>query len=137
MNLNPYLNFDGTCEEALNFYAKVLGGKVVAMIRASDTPMKDHAPPDRQHKIMHGRIMVGDTLLMGSDAPPEFYKPAQGLTVTINIPEAAEAERVYAELSAGGTVQMALQETFWATRFGTFTDRYGTPWMVNCEKPMG
>ena len=137
MNLNPYLNFNGDCEEALNFYAKVLGGKVVAMIRASDTPMKDHAPADRQHKIMHGRIMVGDTVLMASDAPPDYYKPAQGLTVTINIPEAAEAERVYAELSVGGTIQMALQETFWATRFGTFTDKYGTPWMINCEKPMG
>ena len=137
MNLNPYLNFDSNCEEALNFYAKVLHGQVVAMIRNSDTPMAQHAPADRQHKIVHGRIKVGDTLLMGSDAPPDYYKPAQGLTVTINIPEAAEAERVYAELSAGGTIQMALQETFWATRFGTFTDKYGTPWMINCEKPMG
>jgi PhnB protein len=137
MNLNPYLNFDSNCEEAFNFYAKVLGGKIVAMIRTSDTPMKGQGQADRQHKIMHARMMVGDTILMGSDAAPEYYQKAQGLTVTLNIPDAAEAERVYAELSAGGTVQMAIQETFWATRFATFADKYGTPWMVNCEKPMG
>ncbi len=137
MNLNPYLNFDSNCEEAFTFYEKVLGGKIIAMIRTSDTPMKDSAPSDRQSKIMHARMMVGNTVLMGSDAPPEFYKAAQGLTVTLNVPEAAEAERVFADLADGGTIQMAIQETFWATRFGTLTDRFGTPWMINCEKPMG
>ncbi len=137
MNLNPYLNFDSNCEEAFNFYAKVLGGKIVAMIRTSDTPMKGKGPADRQHKIMHARMTVGDTILMGSDAPPEYYQKAQGLTVTLNVPDAAEAERVFADLSEGGAVQMAIAETFWAHRFGTLTDKCGTPWMVNCEKPMG
>jgi PhnB protein len=137
MNVNAYLNFPGTCEEAFTFYAQCLGGQIVAMIRASDTPMKDRTPADRQAKIMHARIVVGDTVLMGSDAPPDFFKPAQGFSVTVNIADVAEAERVFHELSAGGQVEMAIQETFWANRFGTFTDRYGTPWMVNCEKPMG
>jgi|ERR1700723_516301 PhnB protein len=137
MNVNAYLNFPGSCEEAFTFYAKCLGGKIVAMIRASDTPMKDRTPADRQTKIMHARIIVGDTVLMGSDAPPDFFKPAEGFSVTVNIPEAAEAERVFHALAEGGKVEMAIQETFWAHRFGTFTDKYGTPWMVNCEKPMG
>ena len=137
MDVNAYLSFPGTCEEALTFYAKVLGGQIVAMIRAGDTPMKESTPVDRQDKIMHGRILIGDTVLMASDAPPSFYKPAQGMIVTINIADAAEAERVFADLAEGGTVQMAIAETFWATRFGTLTDKYGTPWMINCEKPMG
>jgi len=137
MNASAYLNFPGTCEEAFNFYAKCLNSQIVALIRASDTPMKDHAPADRQNMVMHARMVIGDTLLMGSDAPPDFFKPAQGFSVCLSVPEIAEAERVYAALSEGGKIEMAIQETFWANRFGTFTDRYGTPWMINCEKPMG
>lgn len=137
MNANAYLNFPGTCEEAFNFYAKCLNSQVVALIRASDTPMKDHTPADRQAKIIHARMVIGDTVLMGSDAPPDYFKPAQGFSVCLSVPEVAEAERVFHALAEGGTVEMAIQETFWANRFGTFTDRYGTPWMINCEKPMG
>jgi PhnB protein len=137
MNVNAYLNFPGTCEEAFNFYAKCLDSQIVAMIRSSDTPMKDKIPADRQAKVMHARMVIGGTVLMGSDAPPDLFKPAQGLTVCLNVPEAAEAERVFHALAEGGKVEMAIQETFWAHRFGTFTDKYGTPWMVNCEKPMG
>jgi PhnB protein len=137
MNVNAYLNFPGTCEEAFNFYAQCLGGQIVAMIRASDTPMKDTTPADRQAKIMHARMIVDGTVLMGSDAPPDFFRPAQGFSVCLNVAGIDEAERVFHELSEGGQVQMAIQETFWANRFATFTDKYGTPWMVNCEKPMG
>ena len=137
MNVNAYLNFPGTCEEAFTFYAQCLGGRIVAMIRASDTPMKDQTSADRQAKIMHARMVLGGTVLMGSDAPPDHFKPAQGFSVCLNVPEAAEAERVFHALAEGGKVEMAIQETFWANRFGTFTDKYGTPWMVNCEKPMG
>ena len=136
MKVNAYLNFPGTCEEAFNFYAKCLNSQIVALIRASDTPMKEHTPADRQAKIVHARMQIGDTVLMGSDAPPNFVKPAQGFSVCINIPDAAEAERAFHALSEGGNIEMAIQETFWAKRFGTFTDKYGTPWMVNCEKPM-
>jgi PhnB protein len=137
MNVNAYLNFPGTCEEAFNFYAKCLNSQIVAMIRAGDTPMKDQVPADRQAKIMHARMVVGGTVLMGSDVPPDFFKQPQGYSVCINIDDTAEAERVFHALSDGGHVQMAIQETFWARRFGTFVDRYGAHWMVNCEKPMG
>ena len=137
MNVNAYLNFPGTCEEAFNFYAKCLNGQIVALIRTRDTPMKDQAPADRQDKVMHARMHIGDTVLMASDVPPNFFRQPQGFAVCLSIAEAAEAESVFAALSEGGTVEMAIQETFWATRFGTFTDKYGTLWMVNCEKPMG
>jgi PhnB protein len=137
MNANAYLNFPGTCEEAFTFYGQCLGGQIVAMIRASETPMKEITSADRQAKIMHARMIVGDTVLMGSDAPPNYFKPAQGFSVCLNVPEIDEAERVFHALAEGGKVEMAIQETFWANRFGTFTDKYGTPWMINCEKPMG
>jgi PhnB protein len=137
MNANAYLNFPGKCEEAFNFYAKCLNAQIVALIRASETPMKDHTPADRQNMIVHARMHIGDTVLMGSDAPPNYFKQPQGFSVCLNVPEADEAERVFHALSEGGNVEMAIQETFWAKRFGTFTDKYGTPWMINCEKPMG
>src|SRR6202044_1687790 len=112
MNVNAYLNFPGSCEEAFTFYAKCLGGKIVAMIRAGDTPMKDRTPADRQAKIIHARLVVGGTVLMGSAAPRDFFKPAQGFTGCLNAPEAAEAERVFHALAEGGQVEMAIQETF-------------------------
>lgn len=136
MQLNPYLSFDGNCEQAFQFYAKVLGAKIDAMIRGSDTPIVNDIPQDRRDKIMHARLSVGGTILMGGDMQGDCYQKTQGMTVTINIEKPAEAERVFKELAAGGNVEMALQETFWAQRFGTLTDRFGTPWMINCERPM-
>jgi PhnB protein len=137
MQMNPYLNFDGTCEEALTFYAKILGGEVVAMIKGKDTPMADKIPPDGLNRIMHGRISAGGSLLMGSDVPPQMLSKAQGFSVTLSFDDPAEAERIYNALSEGAqNIQMPLQETFWAKKFGTFTDKYGTPWMINCENPM-
>jgi PhnB protein len=136
MTVNPYLGFAGNCEEAFNFYAKVLNAKIVAMVRVSDTPMAAQSPPDRTSKIVHARLDVGGTQLMGGDAPPEYYKPMSGNHVNISAKTPEDAERIYAELSAGGQIQMAIAETFWAKRFATFTDKYGIMWMINCEKPM-
>lgn len=137
MRINPYLGFDGDCEEAFRFYEKVLGGKIAAMIPFSDMPSPSEPfPPELQSKLMHARLVIGDAVLMGGDAPPGMYKKPQGTNITINVDEPAEAERIFRELSEGGTVTMQIQETFWAHRFAMLTDRYGTPWMVNCEKPM-
>jgi PhnB protein len=83
---------------------------------------------------MHARMTIGDTVLMASDAPPEHQAPRKGFSVNINAATAAEADRVFSALAEGGTVQMPIQETFWAHRFGMLVDRFGTPWMVNCEK---
>jgi PhnB protein len=85
---------------------------------------------------MHARLKVGDFRLMGSDSPPGHYEPMKGMSVTLTIDDPAEAERVYNALSEKGSVRMAIQETFWAKRFAMFTDRFGTPWMINCDKPV-
>jgi len=137
MQLNPYLSFDGRCEAAFKFYEKALGGNIVAMMTYADTPMKDQVPAEQQGKIVHARMTIGDEVLMGGDAPPAQYAPPKGITVTLGIDDPAEAERVFKALSEGGTVTMAIAETFWARRFGMLVDQFGIPWMVNCERPHG
>lgn len=135
MKLNPYLNFPGNCEEAFKTYAKVLGGEIVAMLTYGEMPGDHPIPDEMRKKIAHARLIVGDQVLMASDAGPERFKPMQGVSVTLNIPEPAEAERVYNALIEGGSAIMPLEETFWARKFGVLVDRFGTQWMVNCEKP--
>jgi PhnB protein len=135
MQLNPYLSFDGRCEAAFKFYEKALGGKIVAKMTYGETPMKEQSPAELHGKIAHIRMSIGDTLLMGSDSPPNRYEPAKGITVMLGIDTPGEAERVFKELSEGGTVTMPIEETFWARRFGMLTDQFGIPWMVNCERP--
>ena len=136
MQLNPYLSFDGQCEAAFKFYAEALGGQVLMTLTYGETPMSDQTPADWRGKIAHTRMSVGGTMLMGSDSPPDRFEPMKGVTIALGIEEPAEAERVFQALAAGGTVTMPIQETFWARRFGMLTDRFGTPWMINCEKPM-
>ena len=97
--------------------------------------MADQTPREWRDKVMHARLIVGDEVLMGSDAPPDRYEPMKGITVTLGVDEPADAERIFSALAEGGTVQMPIQQTFWAARFGMLTDRFGTPWMVNCEQP--
>jgi len=134
MKMNPYLTFDGSCREAFAFYAEVVGGNIVAMMTYEDMPGDEKPSPECVGLIIHARMIFGDNVLMASDAPKGRYEKMQGMEVTLNIPDEAEAERVYAALLDGGTAKMPLQETFWAKRFGMLTDRFGTPWMINCEK---
>ena len=136
MELNPYLQFDGNCAEAFGFYEKSLGGKILMMMKAGESPMAAQVPPGRQDDIIHARLAVGDKLLMGSDAMGGSYAAPSGFSVTLGFDEPAEAERVFAALAEGGSVRMPIAETFWAHRFGMLVDRFGTPWMINCEKPM-
>jgi PhnB protein len=133
MQLNAYLVFDGQCEAAFKFYEKVLGGKILGMFTHAGTPAAEHVPPEWLNKIMHVTLKVGDSVLMGSDAPPDRYKKPEGFTVNIAINDVAEAERIFHALAENGTVGMPIQQTFWAERWGMLTDRYGIPWMVNCE----
>ena len=137
MQLNPYLMFDGQCEAAFKFYAKALGGKIVAMMPHEGSPMEEHVPAAWRKKIMHACLSIGDKMLMGSDAPPGQQEPMKGFSVTLSVEDAAEAERLFAALSPKATVRMPIQETFWAVRFGMLVDQFGTPWMINCAKPMG
>lgn len=132
MKTNVYLSFDGTCREAMTFYARVLGGKVMAMITNGDTPMAAELPKELHHRIVHANVAVGDTILMAGDTPAAMYQRPVGFSVNIGVDTIPEAERVFAALSEGGEVMMPLAETFWADRFAAFIDRYGTPWMINC-----
>lgn len=134
MKIDAYLNFQGQCAEAFRFYEQVLGGKIVFMQTHGDTPMADQVPPDWKDAVMHVRLEVGDQALMGSDAPGEYYEKPQGFSVALGIDEPEEAERIYNALAEGGQVRMELQKTFWAGRFAMLVDRFGTPWIINCEK---
>jgi PhnB protein len=134
MQLNPYLTFNGQCEAAFKFYEKVLGGKIEAMMTYGGSPMAEQTRSDWRNKIMHARMTVGDKMLMASDAPPDRYEAMKGFMVTLGIGNPSEAERVFHVLSENGTVQMPIQETFWARRFGMLVDQFGTPWIINCEK---
>lgn len=134
MTTNTYLSFPGTCEEAFQFYAKTLGGNILMMMKGEDAPMQQECPADFKSMIMHARMMIGDNVIMGSDATPPYYQPAQGFYVNIGVDTPEEAEQVYAALAEGGKQTMPIEETFWAHRFGMCVDRFGTPWMVNCEK---
>lgn len=133
MQLNPYLFFNGQCEEAFKHYTKCLGGNIEALHTYDEAPSEDESPCNMPGKIMHARLRIGDWVLMGSDSPAEYYEKPQGFSVTLGIDDPAEAERVFDALAEGGTVHMQLQQTFWALRFGMLMDRFGIPWMVNCE----
>jgi PhnB protein len=135
MRCNPYLTFKGNCEEAFTFYAKVLNAKIDAMMPHAGTPAEEHVSPEWRGKIMHACMSIGDTKLMASDASPEHFNASQGISVALHTKTPAEAGRIFAALSEGGNVKMPIQETFWAARFGMLTDRFGTPWMINCDKP--
>lgn len=137
MQLNPMLTFNGKCEEAFKFYAQCLGGKIQTMMKWGESPMADQVAPELRDKIIHTSMIVGEAALLGGDTPPDRYEEPKGLSVTIQLDDTAEAERVFGALSQGGTVTMPIQQTFWAARFGMCVDRFGIPWMVNSGQGQG
>lgn len=148
--IHPYLSFNGTCEEAFAHYAKVLGAKNTGIFRYGEAPPEpvrnsDSSPPgceplpaDWKDKVMNTELRIGDLILMGSDSPPQYQTKTEGMTVSIQCSDEAEAERLFAGLMEGSSqIMMPMGETFWAKRFGMGTDRFGTPWMVNCMREPG
>jgi PhnB protein len=133
MKTNPYLVFNGNCREAFAFYEQLFAGTIEACSTFAGTPAEAHVPPDWKDKILHVALRFGDNVLMGSDAGGEYFEPMQGMSVTIVLDDPQEAERIFTALAEGGTVKMPFAETFWARGFGMATDRFGTPWIVNCE----
>lgn len=132
--MNPYLNFNGTCSTAFEFYQKALGAKSLFSHTWADSPMADQAPKGDGSKIMHATLQLPDgSILMGSDCPPEYFKPMQGFALSLNASDVDEGKRIFSALSDGGTVTMPFEKTFWAEGFGMCTDQFGVPWMVNCE----
>ena len=134
MKLNPYLHFDGNCEEAVNFYAKALGAKIAMLMRYGEAPADNPCSKDMEQKIMHARLIIGDNVIMASDAPPGRCPEQAGFSISLNVHSIEEAERLYRALSEGGQIFMPMGETFWAHRFAMFKDRFGTPWMINFER---
>lgn len=148
MQLNPYLFFPGTCREAFEAYADILGARIVAMMSLADAPPGtfDGAGGEgcaggdgavAPTGIMHACLDLYGMLLMGSDLPPDAAGTPQGFGVHLRLDGIAQAERVFAALAEGGNVTMPLSPVFWADRFGTVTDRFGTPWMIDTPPKMG
>jgi PhnB protein len=134
MQVSPHLNFNGQCRAAFEYYALCLGGKVTFLLTWGDSPMAGEMPPSMHARVCHATFQMGDGTFSGSDGLPEQFQKPQGFALTINPTSVEEAERIFAAMSAGGTVQMPLQETFWAQRFGELVDQFGIPWLINCEK---
>lgn len=136
MEITPYLNFNGNCEAAFRFYETALGGKITFISTWGESPMADQALPGWACKIVHITLEAGACKIHGSDSPGEDYQKPQGISLALGVPSVTEAERVFQALSEGGTVQVPLQETYWTQRFGMLTDRFGIPWLINCEEPV-
>jgi PhnB protein len=132
MEVQPYLFFDGRCEEAIGFYRQKLGAEVVMLMRYKETP-KDSGTcaPGTEEKIMHCTLKIGDTTLMASDGHCENKTTFKGFALSIAPPSIPEAQRLFAALSEGGQVQMPLAKTFWSPSFGMLTDKFGVFWMIN------
>jgi PhnB protein len=132
MQVRTYLDFGGRCEEALAFYKKAVGAEVTNIIRMKDSPDPEmKAPPGREEQIMHSEFKIGETTLMASDGMEPGAKNHMGTTLSLHVADDAEAKRVFAAMSDGGSVQVPLMKTFWSSSWGMLTDRFGVPWMVN------
>ena len=134
MQLNPYLFFNGNCEAAFKFYEQALGAKIEAMLPYEGSPAADQVPAESRKLILHAMLRIGDQALMASDATPADYETPRGFSVTLNVQDPAEAERIFSALSKSGKVTLPIGKTFWADRFGTVVDQFGIPWMVNCAQ---
>jgi len=137
MSLTPYLSFKGDCLEAFKFYEQAIGGKIQMIMTYGEAPPGSPVPPEMADKVMHASMTIGDSALMGADAPSQYASTPAGFSISINAKTPEEAETIYAALSEGGTIRMPIGETFWALRFAMLVDKFSIPWMINCERPMG
>jgi PhnB protein len=134
MKMNAYLNFGGNCAEAFRYYEKHLGGKIENMMPFNQAPPDVKVDPNWKDKVMHARMSLGETTLMGADTPN--YQPMRSFYLSLEVDSDDEAEHLYKALADGGEIQMPMQETFFATRFGQCRDKFGTSWMVLSARPM-
>ena len=136
-SVNPYLTFNGNCEEAFDFYKSVFGGNFPYIGRYKDMPSETPIPDSEKEKIMHVSLQISkETALMGSDSSEAFGKtvqPGDNFSISVNAESEEEAKRIFNGLSAGGTIKMPLEKTFWGALFGMFTDKFGIHWMMNYD----
>jgi PhnB protein len=133
MKLDVYLNYAGNCEQAFRFYEQHLGGRITMMMTYGQQPNQANVPANWTNAILHARIEIGGTVLMGADIPTA--EPMRSAYLTLTVDSAKEAERVYTLLSDGGEIFMKMEETFFASRFAMLRDRFGTSWMILHEHP--
>jgi len=132
MQIQPYLFFDGRCDEALEFYKKALGAKVEMLMRFKDSPPSEQArmKPGLENKVMHATVQIGDSVVLASDGHCEQKMKFQGFGLSLTVANEAEADRFFTALTDGGQIQMPLAKTFFSARFGMVADRFGVLWMV-------
>lgn len=132
MELQPYVFFDGRCEEAIEFYKRALDAKVEMLMRFKDSPEKEACPtaPGMSDKVMHASLRIGNTMLLASDGKCQGKPNFQGFALSLTVRTEADADRLFNALADGGQVQMPLAKTFWSPRFGMVSDRFGVWWMV-------
>jgi len=133
MQMTPYLSFVGDCEAAFKFYQQHLGAQLGEIFRYRGTPLADQVPADWLDKVMHGSLTIGNQVLMGGDVAPDKYEEPKGFSLSLHIKSTADAERLFRALSTGGKVVVRLEKTFWAPLFGMLVDRFGIPWLINCQ----
>jgi PhnB protein len=133
MQMNIYLTFQGECEAAFQFYVAGLDGKLGEIFRYAGSPLAHQVPADWQDKVMHASLTIGEQVLMGADVAPGGYEKPKGFSLSLQIKSAAQAEDIFQLLAKDGTVVLPLEKTFWAERFGMLIDRFGIPWLINCE----
>ena len=130
MRLLTYLNYGGNCAQAFRFYEQHLGGQITMMMTHGEAPNQGEVPPGWKDAILHARLNIGGTELLGADVPPERFQPMRSAYLTLALDSNEDAERVYALLSDSGQIFMPMQETFFAFRFAMLRDRFGTSWML-------
>ena len=133
MKLYTYLNYGGNCAEAFRFYEQHLGGKILSLMTHGEIP-GGNARPEWKDKVLHARMTLGETDLLGADVPPDRFQPMRSAYLTLILDSSHEAERIYALLSDGGQIFMKMEETFFAHRFAMLRDKFGTSWMILHEK---
>lgn len=132
--MNVHVAFPGTCREAMQFYADVLGGQIECLLTYAETPAAEHTPPSLHDRIIHASLNLRGRRLMGADMAPEQYTPPQGAQVQLEYRETEQASQIFARLAEGGEVVMPFAPTFWSAGFGMVTDRFGVPWMINVSE---
>ena len=132
MQVTPYLFLNGNCEAALSFYRSALGAEILFMQRMKDAPAQDSECAGSPEAIMHASLKIGDSLLLASDGDGKAT-PYSGFSISLSVKDTTEGRRVFDALAAGGSVTVPFEKTFWTEGFGMLTDRFGVPWMVNCE----
>ncbi len=133
MEVQPYLFFDGRCDEAIEFYKKTLGAEADMVLRWKDSPDKSMCTPGNENKVMHSSLKIGDTRVMASDGRNTGNPEFKGFALSVNAKDEADANRLFGGLSAGGKVMMPLAKTFFSACFGMTTDKFGVNWMVIVE----